>query len=294
MKETNLIEESLKDLPKYSLAEEQKQQILFQLRKRNTRNKRSFKPLIAIVGLGMILVFLVLSEFQTKQPQIELTAKAGIAFIHTDTNQELIGIEGKVGILNVFNHFVAEDERRGSKLMIYFWDDPDTFIWKDYRIEAMNRHNEKIILSEGTIEHGGLYNEDAHLLTQFSPFPEAGEWQLSFYVNDALFEEFTLNVLPPFPKTEHYTLRTSPKEIKVGEKSEVVIESIGEDKREIDVQLKDRLGRIVEQQTFHRSGEFTDTATLKPLYTFDGTITFPKQGIWTLVIDGEKTKRFEN
>ncbi|MFK4997625.1 hypothetical protein ACI2OX_09165 [Bacillus sp. N9] len=103
-----------------------------------------------------------------------------------------------------------------------------------------------------------------------------------------LFEEFTLEVLPPFPKTEHYTLRTSPKEVKVGEKSEVVIESIGEDKMEIDVQLKDRLGRIVEQKTFQRSGEFVDTATLMPLYTFGGIITFPKQGTWTLVIDGEK------
>ncbi|MFK4997624.1 hypothetical protein ACI2OX_09160 [Bacillus sp. N9] len=76
MKETNLIEESLKDLPKYSLAEEQKQQIRYQLRKRNKSNKRSFKPLIAIVGLGMILLFLILSEFQMKQRPIELTAKA--------------------------------------------------------------------------------------------------------------------------------------------------------------------------------------------------------------------------
>ena len=73
---------------------------------------------------------------------------------------------------------------------------------------------EKIELSQGILSNG-LYSEDAHTLTSFIPFPTEGEWQLSFYVEDELFEAFTINVFPPFPKTEHYTLLDSPKEIPV-------------------------------------------------------------------------------
>ena len=60
----------------------------------------------------------------------------------------MTGIEGKVGML--FNEqFVAEDARRGSKMMLYFWGDPSELIDKNFRVDARNTYNEKIVISEG-------------------------------------------------------------------------------------------------------------------------------------------------
>ena len=62
-------------------------------------------------------------------------------------------------------------------------------------------------------------------MTSFPPFPAEGEWQLSFYLENQLFEAFTIEVLPPFPKTEEYTLISHPMELTVGKGNEITIES---------------------------------------------------------------------
>ena len=105
------------------------------------------------------------------------------------------------------------------------------------------------------------------------------------FVEDQLFEEFTLEVLPPFPKTEHYTLINHPMELKIDEETEISIVSSVESVKEIEVKLLNNKGKIVSEHVFIHNA-------LTALYY--GNIKFPERGTWTLLIDGEKSKSFKN
>ncbi|MBE1554948.1 hypothetical protein [Sporosarcina limicola] len=225
------------------------------------------------------------------QPQVELNAQQAKIFNLSSYNQEVTGIEGKIGML--FNtQFVAEDIRRGSKMMLYFLGDIPEFENKSYRVEARNIYDKKITLSEGNF-NSFLFGKDAQqILTSFTPFPVEGEWQLSFYVDDRLFEEFTIEVLPPFPKTEHYILINHPKELKVGEEIEFTIVSSVESGKEIEVKLINKKGSIVSEHVFIQDGSFMSAGEY--IYDYHGRIEFPNHGTWRLMIDGEKTKSFKN
>ncbi|KYC96636.1 hypothetical protein MXL46_13195 [Heyndrickxia sporothermodurans] len=302
MEEMKDIQESLKNLPKYSLNTEQKQKILHSLQtKQLPMKRRQYKlPIISFAACLSILFLLIFTQLPiSNQPHpqktlTQLNGQKGKMFTLPDTKQEVLGIENKVGILNVFNHFVAKDERRVAKLMLFFWGNPNALVSKTYRVEAVNQFGEKLLLSEGELS-SGLNNEDAHTLTQFSPFPMEGKWQLSFYVDDKLYDEFTLDVLPPFPKTKHYMLNDSPKELIIGKQEQISIESSWKNKKEITVKLVDDKGKVVDQQIFEREEmNYREASSNDLIYFFNGKLTFPKKSIWTLEIDGEKTKFFSN
>ncbi|TQR10964.1 hypothetical protein [Psychrobacillus soli] len=285
------LQNRLKNLPKYSLENEQKEQLLITLKsKQDSRKKPLFlAPILTIVGICAVLLFL----FLTKEDYYKLSAPQGTAFTLPDRDQEVLGIEGRVGILVFNEQFVAEDKRRGSKLMLYFWGDEHALVDKNFRVEAENTKREKIELTEGVLS-SGLYSEDAHTLARFIPFPEEGVWQLSFYVEDVLFEAFTINVLPPFPKTEHYAMVDSPKEISIGEAYEVYLQSTLGDKEKIEVKLLDKKGNVVENTIFKQDSSVIDGGGGGTLYYYTGKLTWKDHGTWKLLIDGEQTGLFEN
>jgi hypothetical protein len=305
MKRVENLQENLKNLPKYTLNEEQKERVSLALKRRTKYRKRVqvVKPITAFALLCATVFVLVLSSDgesnnwfnqlkQSFQPQIELSAQEAEVFKLPSYNQEVFGVEGKLGILGASESFVAEDARRGSKLMMYFWGDSSKLIDKNYRVEALNSYNNKIILSEGVLT-SPLYSEDAHTLTRFTPFPTEGKWQLSFFIEDQLFEEFTMEVLPPFPKTEHYTLINHPMELKVGEETEIYIESPAESGKKIEVKLINKKGSIVSEQIFIQDGTFI-AGSGGYIYHYSGNIKFPERDTWKLLINGEKTKSFKN
>lgn len=295
------LQENLKNLPKHTLNEEQKERISLALQKemKPRRRVQFVKPFIAFSLICTAVFVLVLSSDGESDnwfnglflPQVELTAQQAVTFNLADSNYEVTGIEGKVGML--FNRkFVAEDASRGSKVMLYFWGNPLELADKNYRIEARNTYNKKIVISEGVF-NGFLFGEDIQqILTSFSPFPAEGDWQLSFYLDDQLFEAFTIEVLPPFPKTEQYTLINHPMELTVSQENELTIESSFENEKEIEVKLLDNKGSVLSEHMFNQDGSFTRAG--RYMYSYSGNITFPKQGTWMLLIDGEKTKPFKN
>lgn len=291
MENDNELQERLKKLPKYSLENEQKEKILYTLRSKTTSQKKSLflTPILAIVGICTVLLFLSL----TKEDYYRLSAQPGTVYTLPDRDQEVVGVKGRVGILVFNEQFVAEDKRRGSKLMLYFWGDVSTLVGKSYRVEAKNTKGDKIELSEGVL-YNGLYSEDAHTLASFEPFPTEGDWQLSFYVEDDLFETFTINVFPPFPKTAHYTLLDSPKEIPVGVAYEVYLQSTNGEKEIIEVKLLDKKGNVVEDTIFKQESSVIDGGGLGTIYYYTGKITLKEHGTWKLLIDGEQTGTFEN
>ena len=303
MKETKNLQEKLKNLPKHTLNTEQKNNIMLSLKsKRKTQKKNQLLvSFISITVVCAIVFFLIISENKEKgtwlnelkqafQPQIELTAQEGKVF--EEPPYEVIGVEGKIGILVFNEQFVAEDSGRGAKLMIYFWGNESELVGKTYRIEAKNAYGKELRLSEGVLDRP-LYTDDAHTLTSFPPFPTEGKWQLSFFVEDQLFEEFTLNVLPPYPKTKNYTFGDSPMEIKVGKETDVFIASTVDSGKEIKVELKNKKGRIVSEENFEQEEIFTG-ATGESTYNYSGSIKFPEKGTWTLEIGGQKTRPFKN
>ncbi len=304
MKGMKTLQENLKNLPKYTLNEGQKDRISLALQKEIKPRKRVqfIKPFIAFAFICATVFALAHSSDnesnnwfvelkQSFQPQVELTAQQAETFSLADRNYEVTGIEGKVGML--FNEqFVAEDVRRGSKMMLFFWGDPSELTDKNFRVEARNTYNKKIVISEGVF-NGFLFGEDVQqILTSFAPFPAEGEWQLSFYLDDQLFEVFTIEVLPPFPKTEQYTLINHPMELTVGQENEITIEGSFESDKGIEVKLLDNKGSVVSEHVFNQDGSFTREGQY--MYSYSGNITFSKQGTWTLLIDGEKTKPFKN
>ncbi|WP_010095139.1 hypothetical protein [Ornithinibacillus scapharcae] len=224
---------------------------------------------------------------------VEFNAPVGEKFTLSDTKQEVIGVQGSVALLNTFDHFVAEDHRRVAKQMIFFWGNPEELLNKQYKVEAMSHTGEKITIANGTL-FSPLHSEDAHTLTSFLPFTSEGEWQLSFYVEDTLHGTFTLNILPPFPKSKHYTLVDSPIEFEIGKASNFYIESSWQEKKELEVKLLNKDGIAIEEAIFLLEATNLDASTNEPVYLFNGSLTFPYKGAWSLLIDGEKTNLFNN
>lgn len=305
MTDNQQIQEDLRNLPKHSLNKEQKQRIILRLTSEESSiNRKLFiKPIFAVIFSFAVLSILVMTQFyrtdegkltadQQEHEQIDFVAEEGKRFVLTDTKQEVIGIKGKVALLG-FEPFVAEDKRRVAKLMTFFWGDPAELVGKTYRVDAINTNNEEIILSEGKLD-SALNSEDAHVLHQFKPFPSEGTWKLSFYVEDNLFEEFTLGVLPPFPKTKHYILLESPLEVNIDKSTTININSSWKNKKEIEVRLFDEKGKVVDQDIFKQDVIDYDSSSNAHYYIFSGKLNFPKQGKWTLEIDGEQTQSFSN
>lgn len=225
------------------------------------------------------------------QKTVTLDAPLAISFTLPDRDQNVIGLDGKIGILGPEN-FVAEDTRRVAKLMLYYWGNPESLVGKEYKVEAMNIYGETLLLSEGVLS-AGLYSEDAHILTSFPAFTGEGEWQLSFYVEENLFEAFRIEVLPPLPKTENYILLDAPIEIPVGKTHELIIENRSGEEQSIEVQLMNSKG-IIEQESIFQLDPNAPYDNQGTIYHYHGNITIPEKGEWSLVIDGEQTQLFEN
>lgn len=291
MEEHEKMHERLRNFPKYTLEDDEKKKILSKLKSERTSPKRFvyLKPIFTVVGISLVLLFLLLS----KEDYNKLTAQQGTVFTLPDRNQQVLGVEDKIGILSLNNQFVAKDKQRVSKLMLYFWGDVNSLVGKDYVVEAENTKGEKIELSKGALSDG-LYSEAAHILTWFPPFPKEGDWQLSFYVDNELFNEFTIEVLPPFPKTEHYTLLDAPKEIPIGKTVEISVESTKGEKQEIEVKLLDKKGNVEEVTFFEQTSTAIDGGGLGTIYHYTGKIKLKEQGTWMLQIDGEQTEPFTN
>lgn len=285
------LQNRLKNLPKYSLENEQKEKLLNTLRAKQNIDKKPvlLKPIFTIVAICSILLLLLL----THEDSSKLSAQQGTVFTLPDRDQEVLGVEGRIGILVFNEQFVAGDKRRVAKMMLYFWGDEYALVDKNFRVEAENTKREKIVLTEGVLS-SGLYSEDAHTLARFIPFPSEGEWQLSFYVEDVLFEAFTVNVLPPFPKTENYALVDSPKEIPIGEAYEVYLETAMGEKEILEVKLLDNKGRVVETTVFKQDSSVIDGGGGGIIYYYKGELTWKEHGKWKLLIDGEQTGIFEN
>lgn len=301
MKESENLKDKLKKLPKYELSHKQKAEIIHALKEGKQEKKRfvSLKPLIAFTFILLIVGVLIFSMesnpilndvMHSTKPKIQLTAPKATVF--NNEPYEVVGVEDKVGIL-MHERLVANDDRRSAKLMLYFWGDPSKLIDKNYRVEAVNENNDKMILSKGKLD-SPVANEDAHTLTSFPAIPTSGTWQFSFYVDNHLFEEFTIDVLPPFPKTENYQLLTSPPEISHGKKKEVYIESLLGKKQEIEVIVVNSNGEYVYEELFTQSSEAIDSKTGQSVYLYSGFLVIPDLGTWTLKIDGEQTESFEN
>ena len=295
MDEIKELRNQLTSLPQHSLPEEKKKAILRHLAgsEEEQNRKKRIAPLLSSIGIAVILLMLFLSQsgnpLHWNVGQQHQLADYGNVF--SAPPYELIGVEGKVGILGPA-HFVAEDQRRVAKLMLFFWGTP-ALADEPFKVEATNAQGERITLSEGFLSKP-LSEEDAHALTTFAPFPKEGDWQVSFYVGTELFEEFTVDVLPPFPQTETYTLTDSPMEMKPGVETEVFIEKHNDGKGEISVEVRTSKGELVSTQIFQRDGEAVHAPTAKKLLFYHGTLSFPEKGEWFLVIDGEKTGIFQN
>ena len=293
------LEEKLNRLPTFTLPDEQKARILQSLQgNSHKRKKYSFRPFFVCAAL-LCIAFLLFVPLRTN---LSLTGDGPLTispdkelerFLMSPRQQEVLGIEGRFAMLGSLKPFVAEDARRGAKMMLFFWGDPAQLVDKPFRLEAVHS-NQTITLAEGVLSGPLNDSEDAHILTRFAPFPEEGRWHVKIYVSDEVFETFDLEVLPPFPKTDHYTLEDSPAELETGKEVDISIERFGESKKEIQVELQNKKGKVIDKQWFKEEGEFIDARGSGILHTFTGKLTFPEKGTWILVIDGEKTQPFKN
>ena len=99
-------------------------------------------------------------------------------------------------------------------------------------------------------------------------------------------------LLPRFPKTEHYTLINDPMELTVDEKTEIYIESSVESGKKIEVKVLNKKGSIVSEHVFIQNGGSTVAGSF--IYHYQGNLKFPEKGTWALLINGERTQPFKN
>lgn len=301
------IEKSLRNLPRYSLKDHQKKRVLQRIKTNQMNKKRRlflYPSISLVISLGIIAV-LIINEWNTLDTSIDqesntarisFTSPEGKMFKIPESNLTVLGIENKVGFFYGGlgdQEILAREKRRLAKIMIFFWGSSDNLTGQPFRVEALHESGKQLTLSEGIL-FGPIYNADAHAVTRFKPFPKKGTWELSFYVNDKRYGSFIANVLPPPPQTEHYTLRTSPKETTVHHPSVLYIESTKEDHQEISVVLKSKSGKTVDRETFQLVSTHIDADTRETVYLYKGKITFPSIGDWIFVIDGEQTNLFKN
>lgn len=287
------LEAKLKELPLYSLTSEQKECVLDKIMSERRKKKRKLfiRPLLALP----ILLFLCFGIFQLNKGQIllsplsskvQLTSTKATTFTLPSYNQEVFGIEGKIGILNG-GPFIAGDTTRGAKTMLFLWGEQSELVGKSFSIEAKNEQNEKVILADGVLTTP-LYDEDAHTLTSFESLPTVGVWQLTVTVEQQLFEQFTVDVMRPFMETDHFTILLSPDEILVGAAQTVMIESTQVKESSIPVRLLNSKGQIVSNSLFTQEHQFIQASTGKELYAYEGELTIPQQGKWIIEVNGEQ------
>src|SRR6185437_502222 len=116
MKRTENLQESLKNLPKYSLDEKEKERIIRKIRKGHVPHNRVnvLKPVIVFALLCATFFVLFMTENSRSwlhdsnlslQPRIQLNAQEAVVFKNED--YDVLGIEGKVGILVIKEQFIA-------------------------------------------------------------------------------------------------------------------------------------------------------------------------------------------
>jgi len=303
MKELEWLDHELKQSPKYTLDDKKKTRVLNVLKNHNNKKQKKLwlKPVAAIIFAFSLIGVILLNQFdlfhQGKNGHhletIMFSSPKGERFIVEEHNYTAIGIQGKIGILDTFENFVANDKRRVSKIMLYFWGNSEKLVNKKFRVEAKSDQNENITLAKGMLM-GPLYSEDAHTLTSFQPFTHEGTWELSFYIEDQRYSAFTVEVLPPLPKTKDFTLLESPKEIGVGKESVLNLEGTTKKDEGVEVQLLDEEGNVLDHSVFIQDVMYYDSETLNEVFGYTGTLTFPYKGTFILEIDGERTKPFQN
>ena len=112
MKGMENLQEKLKNLPKYTLNEEQKEKIILALKteKKSKKRVQFVKPFTAFALICATVFVLVVSNDsdmnswinelkKSFQPQIELNAQEAEVFKLPDSQQEVFGIVGEVGVL---------------------------------------------------------------------------------------------------------------------------------------------------------------------------------------------------
>ncbi|WP_096187523.1 DUF4871 domain-containing protein [Evansella halocellulosilytica] len=93
-------------------------------------------------------------------------------------NREMVGIEGKVGLLG--GDFVANEE---SKQMWHFWGDSE-FLFENYFIVEATHEDTDIVIDLFRLTPSGPNNgADAHQPSSIE-LPETGGWKLDVYFYD--------------------------------------------------------------------------------------------------------------
>lgn len=174
-------------------------------------------------------------------------------------------------------------------MMIFLWEDQNGDL-VDETLEVTGRHvdGREVILTE-TVLTSGLDSDDAHALTKFTPFPEKGEWMLSFKVGGKEFSSFTVDVKEAYPESGNITILTSGEDFHTGNMSDVVIDYRGDKlPGELEVEVSKKYSLAPDNKfIFADKEDYTDTQG-KPLSSYAGELSFEQEGEWQIKIG--KTK----
>ena len=291
----------LNAMPRHQLSHDARNRVLAAIREQDKTMpvRRPYKYAWVLAACVLLLAGVLFSGFLAeekpateKQMPVEKveTSQGGVYFERKDRAGEpipekILGIPNKIGLLGLFEDWVALDSQNTAKVFVYMWGEPGKLVDESIKVVAEHtRTGEKVTIANGTTS-SPIDQEDAAFLTSFAPLPYAGVWNLHFIVAEEPFADFSVTVQEPFPQTEKMVIRRMADEFKVNETetTEIVLLK-GEMPETIDVRLKSLKTGEEKIETFTNSEQY-NTAGDTPYYW--GALQFPEKGEWSITVLGE-------
>ena len=290
----------LQAMPRHQLTPEARSRVLSAIREEQSMPaKRHFRYAWVLAACVLLFAGVYLSGFlagekpatikkePVKKPEL---SQEGVYFERVDRSgnpipEKILGIPNKIGLLGIFEEWVALDGQNTAKVFVYMWGEADKLVDESISVTAEHTGTgEKVPLASGTVS-SPIDQEDAAFLASFAPLPYAGTWNLHFTVAEEPFADFSVIVKEPYPQTDKIVIRRMPDDFKANETEMTEIHVLkGETPETVDVRLKSlETGKEI-TETFKNSGDY-NAAGEHPYYW--GTLRFPDKGDWSITVLGE-------
>lgn len=292
----NELLERLASFPKHELTNEQRINIVHSMRRQQPPKPKwkrlqqlgSWVALLAVVIAAPIIFWSSQDKDQHEvgkgSEPIE-TAVPAQGFTITDPenpsySQKLTGIPEKIGLLGP-DEWIAEDPRSVSKIMIHLWGIEEELVNKSLRIEGTHAATGfKQDHLANTVLGGGLYGSDANAVTSFQAFEKPGEWNLTFFVDEKRFAEFSIHVKQPYIKAGDAILMISQEDLHPGAFKDVILEV---EKTNLPETLDVKLVNLDNpKQKFVYT--FADRNEYLHSTTYQGDLSIPESGKWRITV----------
>ncbi|MFB9278620.1 hypothetical protein [Cohnella cellulosilytica] len=300
--------ELLKELPRRPLEPAAEHAILLALRQEGGREaaRRRLRigrlALLAVPAVVLVVVAMFFGIFDRggeglfgSRPSAVNTAELSPLFDLLDKDGRVVypdrlrGKEGKIAYSEYPGGFVANSGMTVSKVFWYVWGDPEQVDGAELVATGVNLSTGKRFLVNETKLSGPIYGADAHVVTQFNPFPSKGTWRIDVELDGEPYGSIVVRVKDEYIHTKSSIFLASKEDAATGvTETTLIVDGHGlPETLDVIVQPTDVSGEA-RKLTFVREQEFVQA--MKPVTHYSGKLEFDAPGKWRIEVLGEKTE----